>query len=75
MYRKIDALDKTAKPLILKWLSKVFGYENYPNSFKDQWIMWTIHDGVLCISFDYRVEEQQKLLSMIPPQFIGTPQH
>ena len=34
-YRKLSALGKKVKPLILKWLSNLFGYENYPNSFKE----------------------------------------
>lgn len=74
-YRKLSALDKKIKPLILKWLSNLFGYENYPNSFKDQWISWNIWDGELSVSFDLRQEEQLKLLSLIHPCFLGCPQY
>ena len=74
-YRKLDALDKKYKPLILKWLSSLFGYENYPHSFKDQWINWDIWDGELSVSFDLRQEEQVKLLSLIHPRFLWCPQY
>jgi len=74
-YRKLDALDKKYKPLILKWLSGLFGYENYPHSFKDQWITWNIWDGELSVSFDLRQEEQVRLLSLIHPRFLGCPQY
>jgi len=74
-YRKLSALDKKVKPLILKWLSNLFGYENYPNSFKDQWITWNIWNGELSVSFDLRQEEQVKLLSLIHPRFLGCPQY
>jgi len=74
-YRRLNALDKKMKPLILKWLSNLFGYENYPNSFKDQWIYWSIWDGKLTVSFDLRQEEQVKLLSLIHPRFLGCPQY
>ena len=74
MYRKQDALDKKVKPLILDWLSKLFGYDNYPHSFKDQWIRWSVWDGELSVSFDLRQEEQVKLLSLIHPCFLGCPQ-
>lgn len=74
MYKKIDALDKEVKPLILKWLSKQFGYINYPHSFKDQWINWNVNNGEICVGFDLRQNEQVKLLSLIPTRFLGTPQ-
>jgi len=74
-YLKLDALDKKHKPLILKWLTNLFGYENYPHSFKDQWINWSIWDGELSVSFDSRQEEQVKLLSLIHPRFLGCPQY
>lgn len=74
MYKRIDGLDKNVKPLILKWLSELFGYKNYPNSFKDQWISWSIWDGQLSVSFDLRQQEHLKLLSLIHPRFIGIPQ-
>lgn len=74
-YRKLSALDKKVKPLILKWLSNLFGYENYPHSFKDQWITWNIWNGELSVSFDLRQEEQVKLLSLIHPRFLGCPQY
>lgn len=74
-YELINALDNKYKPLILKWLSKVFGYDNYPHSYKDQWINWKVWDGELSISFDLRQEEQAKLLSLIPPNFLGRPQY
>lgn len=74
-YKKADKLDKTTKPLILKWLCKQFECENYPHSFKDQWITWNIWDGILTIGFDLRQEEQKKIISLIPPQFMGTPQY
>lgn len=61
--------------LILKWLSNLFSYENYPSSFKDQWITWNIWDGELSVSFDLRQEEQVKLLSVIHPRFLGCPQY
>lgn len=73
-YQKVDAFDKKSKPLILKWLSSLFGYENYPHSFKDQWINWNIWNGELSVSFDLRQEEQVKLLSLIHPCFLGCPQ-
>lgn len=74
-FRKIDSLDKKYKPLILKWLSNVFGYENYHNSFRDQFIIWDTWDGQLTVIFDTRGEEQARLLSLIHPRFIGTPQY
>ena len=74
-YRKVNALDKEIKPLLLTWLSNLFGYKTYPHSFKDQWINWNIWDGILSISFDLRQEEQIKLLSLIHPRFLGTPQY
>lgn len=74
MYKRIDALDKTVKPLILKWLAELFNYEDYPSSFKDQWIRWNIWDGEISVSFDLRQEEQVKLLSLIHPRFLGVPQ-
>lgn len=74
-YRRLNALDKKCKPLILEWLSNLFGYENYPHSFKDQWINWNIWDGELSISFDLRQDEQVKLLSLIHPRFLGCPQY
>jgi hypothetical protein len=74
-YARLSALDTKVKPLILKWLSGLFGYKNYPNSFKDQWITWNIWDGVLSVSFDLRQEEQVKLLSLIHPRFLGCPQY
>jgi len=74
MYRKQDALDKKVKILILDWLSKLFGYDNYPHSFKDQWINWSVRDGELSVSFDSRQSEQIKLLSLIHPCFLGCPQ-
>lgn len=74
-YRKLTVLDKKYKPLILKWLSSVFEYENYPHSFKDQWINWNICNGQLQIIFDTRAEEQAKLLSLIHPRFLGTVQY
>lgn len=74
-YRRVDALDKKCKPLILKWLSSLFGYADYPHSFKDQWISWGIWDGKLSVSFDLRQEEQAKLLSLIHPRFLGCPQY
>jgi len=73
-YKKLDALDKKYKPKIIKWLCSLFGYVDYPHSFKDQWIIWNIWDGELSISFDLRQPEQEKLLSMIHPRFIGCPQ-
>lgn len=73
-YKRIDGLDKKCKPLILKWLADLFGYENYPHSFKDQWITWGISDGLLSVSFDLRNEEHRKLLSLIHPRFLGCPQ-
>ena len=65
-------MDKT---LILKWLCELFGYKDYPHSFKDQWILPTIWNGILSISFDSRVEEHNKLISLIPAQFMGTVQY
>jgi hypothetical protein len=74
-YNKVDALDKKLKPLIIKWLAKTFGYDNYPHSFKDQWIIWGVCDGTLSVSFDLRQEEHIKLLSLIHPRFLGCPQY
>jgi hypothetical protein len=74
-YHAVDALDKKYKPLILKWLSSLFGYKNYPHSFKDQFISWNIWDGELTVTFDLRQEEQAKLLSLIHPRFLGCPQY
>jgi hypothetical protein len=71
MIEKQNNLDKKIKPLILKWLSSLFGYENYPNSFKDQWIRYSIWEGELNVGFDLRQEEQAKLLSLIHPRFLG----
>ena len=73
-FKSLDALDKKYKPKIIKWLCSLFGYQDYPHSFKDQWINWNIWDGEMSISFDLRQEEQVKLLSMIHPRFIGCPQ-
>lgn len=73
-YKKINSLDKICKPLILKWISNLFGFKDYPHSFKDQHINWSILDGELSVSFDLRHEEQKKLLSHINPRFLGTPQ-
>ncbi len=75
IYQRIDALDKKCKPLILEWLASIFGYKNYPHSFKDQWINWNIWDGDFNVSFDLRQEEQVKLLSLIHPRFLGCPQY
>jgi hypothetical protein len=76
MYNKSDVRDsKTLKPLILKWLCELFNYNNYPHSFKDQWISWTIWQGELSVSFDLRQDEQIKLISLIHPRFLGCPQH
>lgn len=75
IFVKTDALDKKSKPLVLKWLSNHFGYKDYPHSFKDQWINWRVWDGELTVGFDSRVEEQNKLKSMLPVRLMGTPQH
>lgn len=69
-----DASDKKYKPLILEWLARTFGYENYPHSFKDQWINWTIWDNILTVSFDFRQDEQKKLFDHIPDRLKGCPQ-
>ena len=53
-YKRLDASDKKYKPLIIKWLANLFGYENYPNSFKDHWITYNIWDGELSVSFDLK---------------------
>lgn len=74
-YKRINALDKTYKPLILKWLARLFNYDNYPHSHADQWITWSTYDGELTVSFDLRQPEQVKLLSLIHPRFIGVPQY
>ena len=74
-YKRIDGLDKKCKPLILKWLCSVFGYENYPHSFRDQYILWSVWEGDISVSFDSRVDEQNKLLSLIPARFKGVPQY
>lgn len=74
-YRAKDALDKKYKPLILKWISNLFGYDNYPHSFRDQWINWNVWDGLLTVSFDLRQKEHKKLLSLIHPCFLGCPQY
>jgi hypothetical protein len=63
------------KSSILKWLCKLFEYPDYPHSFKDQWIGWSIWDGQLTVSFDLRQPEQVKLLSLIHPRFLGCPQY
>jgi len=73
-YKRRDCLDKHCKPLILDWLASLFGYKDYPHSFKDQWISWNIWDGELSIGFDLRQEEQSRLLSLIHPRFLGCPQ-
>lgn len=75
LYKKIDASDKKYKPLILKWLSSLFEYKDYPHSFKDQWIIWNIWNSELTVSFDLRQEEHLKLLSLIPCQFLGCAQY
>ncbi len=74
-YRPVDGLDKLYKPLIIKWLCKQFNYQYYPHSFKDQWILWSIWEGMLTISFDGRQDEHNKLLSLIHPRFLGIPQY
>lgn len=71
IYMPLNALDKIYKPLVLKWLCKLFNYPDYPHSFKDQWIRWSIWDGVLSVGFDFRQEEHKKLFSLIHPRFIG----
>ena len=70
-YKRIDALDKIYKPLIIKWLCKSFGYKNYPHSFTDQFIHWSLFDGKLTINFDFRVPEQIRLIKSIPKRFRG----
>lgn len=73
-YKSLDSLDKKYKPVILKWLSDLFGYNDYPHSFTDQFINWSVWDGELSIRFDLRAYEQAKLLSLIHPRFLGCPQ-
>lgn len=78
VYKCKDALDKEIKPLILKWLAGLFGYENYPHSFKDQWVRWSfsVNNEKISIGFDHHgTEEHRKLLSLIHPRFLGTPQY
>lgn len=67
--------NKIYPPLILKWLCKIFCYENYPHSFKDQFITWGITSDKIIIGFDQRQEEHRKLLSLIHPRFLGIPQN
>lgn len=72
IFRPLNALDKKYKPLILEWLALTFGYpEEYPHSFKDQWITWGIWKGELSVGFDTRVEEQLQLMQLIPKRFMG----
>jgi hypothetical protein len=73
-YKNKDALDKTVKPMILEWLSNVFGYDNYPHSFKDQWITWNVWNNQLSVGFDWRQEEHKRLFDFIHPRFKGVPQ-
>src|ERR1043165_4749755 len=74
-YKRTDGLDRKYKPLILKWLCQLFNYKDYPHDFKDQYITWGIWDGELTVMFDHRQECQNKLISLIPPQFLGCPQY
>lgn len=74
-YKKTTALDKKYKPLVLKWLCSLFKYEDYPHSHADQWILWSIWDGQLSISFDTRQNEHNELISKIHPRFLGCPQY
>lgn len=74
-YRQKNALDKTYKPLFIKWLCDKFQIENYPHSFKDQWISTHIWEGTLSISFDKRQEEHLDLMKSIPEKFFGIAQY
>ena len=76
IYKRPNGLDKKYKPMILKWLCNLVGYKDYPHSFKDQWINWSIWNGELTISFDdKRTEEHKRLLELIPGTFLGVPQY
>jgi hypothetical protein len=74
MYREIAGLDKTCKPKILSFLCKIFNCVDFQHSFHDQFISWTIWDGVLSIRLDLRNEMQKNLLNSTPIYFKGTPQ-
>ncbi len=74
-YKRIDGLDKTIKPLIMKWLADLFKYENYPHSHADQWITWNVWDGNLTVGFDFRQPEHIILFAHIHPRFKGVPQY
>jgi hypothetical protein len=74
-YKRIGGLDKTVKPLIIRWFADLFKYENYPHSHADQWISWNVWDGHLTVGFDFRQEEHVKLFSLIHPRFKGVPQY
>jgi hypothetical protein len=73
-YIKLDHSDKKYKPLILKWLCKQFGYNDYVHNYADQWIRWSVWDGDLSISFDERQAHQRALRSLIPERLMGCPQ-
>jgi hypothetical protein len=66
--------DKAIKIYVLKWLCELFGFTDYPHSFKDQFITWNIWNGVLNVGFDFRQLEHEQLFALIHPRFKGTPQ-
>jgi hypothetical protein len=71
-YERPDGNDQICKPLILKWLAAVSGYKDYPHSFKDQWIRWSVWRGDVSVSFDSRVKDQQELSDLLVPKFPGS---
>lgn len=71
MFVKTDALDKKYKPLIIKWLCKVFDVSDHVVSFKDQWIRWSINDSTLSIDLN----DCEAIKRKIPAALFGTPQH
>lgn len=73
--KQTEAQRAVYKKLVLRWLCRTFGFKNYPHSFMDSFIHWSIWDGELRITFDLRQPEQIKLLSKIPKRFKGRPQN
>lgn len=73
-YKKVGALDKKIRPLILTWLCSLVGID-YKHDWRDQWISWNIWDGRLSISLDQGVDAQKELFEALPMENKGTKQY
>lgn len=66
MYNRIDHIhDKKTKPMILDWLASTVGTE-FQHSYSDQWIVWSIWNGNLDISLDFRQTTHRELFEKLP---------